>query len=68
MKPHRLLPLLLLAPTVAVAVQRIYLAPDDHTDWIWSATEAQYEQYFQDMLDFYKNAANTDLAAGQPFA
>ena len=59
---------MLLAPTAALAVQRIYLAPDDHTDWIWSATEAQYEQYFQDMLDFYKNAANTDIAAGQPFA
>lgn len=46
----------------AQAQVRTYLAPDDHTDYIWSATESEYRLYFQQMLDYFASAATTDLA------
>ncbi len=50
------------APATARAqtstVKKVYLAPDDHTDFLWTATEAEYYGYFRDMLDFYLDAAN----------
>jgi alpha-mannosidase len=33
--------------------KRIYLAPDDHTDYMWTATEEEYRRAFLEMLDFY---------------
>ncbi len=33
--------------------KRIYLAPDDHTDLMWTATEEEYEKAFLEMLDYY---------------
>jgi uncharacterized membrane protein YgcG len=47
----------------ALAQPRIYVAPDDHTDFIWAATEAQYEQYFVDMLDCHVARMDRDIAA-----
>ena len=44
--------------------KRIYLAPDDHTDYLWSANEGQYQQWFLQMLDYYLNQA--DATAGNP--
>jgi len=32
--------------------KRLYLAADDHTDYLWTADEATYRQIFQDMLDY----------------
>lgn len=32
---------------------RIYLANDDHTDYMWSADEDVYRQAFIDMIDYY---------------
>ncbi|SFE09554.1 alpha-mannosidase, partial [Nitrosomonas sp. Nm166] len=29
-----------------LAQKRIYLAPDDHTDYMWTADEAEYEDAF----------------------
>ncbi|MXS79082.1 glycoside hydrolase, partial [Nitrosomonas sp. JL21] len=37
----------------AVAQKRIYLAPDDHTDYMWTADEAGYENAFLTMIDYY---------------
>jgi alpha-mannosidase len=34
---------------------RVYICPDDHTDYIWTASESAYRQAFVDMLDFYLN-------------
>ncbi|MBS0661170.1 MAG: glycoside hydrolase [Verrucomicrobia bacterium] len=62
-----LLGLTLLAGPASAQV-RTYLAPDDHTDYLWSATEAEYRLYFQQMLDFFAQAATTDLANGVPSA
>ena len=44
--------------------KRVYLAPDDHTDYFWSADEATYRQAFLNMLDYYLNLA--DQTAGNP--
>lgn len=52
---RRLLFLLLLAGVAAQAqpIKRLYLANDDHTDYMWSANEAKYDSAFVRMLDFY---------------
>ena len=38
---------------IAQPVKRIYLANDDHTDYMWTANEAQYDSAFVKMLDYY---------------
>jgi alpha-mannosidase len=48
----------------APAQKRIYLAPDDHTDYMWTADEATYRQAFLDTLDYYLNQA--DATANNP--
>lgn len=37
----------------AQPVKRIYLANDDHTDFMWTANEADYNKAFVNMLDYY---------------
>jgi len=37
----------------AQAVKRLYLANDDHTDYMWTASEARYDSAFVQMLDYY---------------
>ncbi|MFT3893231.1 MAG: hypothetical protein QM730_16500 [Anaerolineales bacterium] len=39
--------------------KRIYLAPDDHTDYFWAGGEFAYRQAFLDMIDYYLNLADT---------
>ncbi len=38
--------------------KRIYIAPDDHTDYFWSAGENAYREAFIDMLDYYLDLAD----------
>ena len=33
--------------------KRLYIANDDHTDYMWTADEAKYDSAFVQMLDFY---------------
>ncbi|MFD2570505.1 glycosyl hydrolase-related protein [Spirosoma soli] len=40
-------------PTAARPVKRLYIANDDHTDYMWSANEAKYDSAFVHMLDYY---------------
>ncbi len=35
------------------AERRIYIANDDHTDYMWAADAATYDRVFVDMLDFH---------------
>lgn len=35
------------------AVKRLYIANDDHTDYMWTANEAAYDTAFVQMLDYY---------------
>jgi alpha-mannosidase len=46
------------------AVKRIYLANDDHTDYMWTANEAQYDSAYVKMLDYYM--AQIDSTKAQP--
>lgn len=39
--------------------KRIYIAPDDHTDYFWSAGEATYRAAFLEMIDYYLNLADS---------
>jgi alpha-mannosidase len=43
--------------------KRLYIAPDDHTDYMWTADEATYRQAFLDTIDYYLNLA--DSTAGE---
>lgn len=45
--------ILLLLQTNAQPVKRLYLANDDHTDFMWTANEAGYDSAFVKMLDYY---------------
>ncbi len=48
----------------ATAQKRIYIAPDDHTDYMWTANETAYQNAFLTMTDYYLN--QMDLTAGNP--
>ena len=37
----------------AQTVKRLYIANDDHTDYMWTANEATYDSAFVHMLDYY---------------
>src|SRR5262245_21377154 len=49
---------------LAGADKRVFMAPDDHTDYFWSATDVEYRDFFLNMLDFYINQAAA--TAGEP--
>ncbi len=38
--------------------RRIYIAPDDHTDYMWTGDEETYRQSFVKMLDYYLDLAD----------
>ena len=59
-----LIGLLCATATAQPEAKRIYLAPDDHTDYMWAADEATYRQAFLEMLDYYLN--QMDATAGNP--
>lgn len=40
-------------------VKRIYIANDDHTDYIWGTDEEAHRRAFLDMLDYYLNLADS---------
>jgi hypothetical protein len=44
--------------------KRIYIAPDDHTDYFWSADEDTYRQAFLEMVDYCLDLA--DATASEP--
>ena len=40
-------------PTLYPQSKKIYIANDDHTDYMWSGDEETYKNAFLDMLDYY---------------
>lgn len=46
------------------AQKRIYLAPDDHTDYMWKGNESEYENAFLKMTDYYLD--QMDATTGHP--
>ena len=65
---NRLAPVLIgcltLVPEAAAQPKRIYIANDDHTDFMWSADAETYGKVFVEMLDFHLDLA--DETAGNP--
>lgn len=53
-----------LASISVSAQKRIYIAPDDHTDYMWTADEATYNAAFLNMLDYYLD--RMDATAANP--
>lgn len=46
--------------------RRIYIAPDDHTDYFWTADDVEYRQAFIETLEYYRRLA--DSTDGLPAA
>jgi len=53
----RSLALLILCSLFLLGQKKIYLAMDDHTDYVWTADEETYRQAFLDMIDYYVDLA-----------
>ncbi|MFD2934775.1 glycosyl hydrolase-related protein [Spirosoma flavum] len=51
-------------PDRQTAVKRLYIANDDHTDYMWTANEAKYDTAFIQMLDYYLH--QIDSTRGNP--
>ncbi len=51
----------------AQAQNRIYIANDDHTDYMWTANEATYRSAFTSMTDYYLNLANSTAGNTSPY-
>ena len=50
--------LLVISDVGSAQQKRIYIANDDHTDYVWSASEDQYRVAFLQMLDYYLDQAD----------
>ncbi len=56
-----------IARAQAVVPKRIYIANDDHTDYMWAGTDLQYRAAYLAMLDYYMDLADS-TADGPPDA
>jgi alpha-mannosidase len=52
------------SPAVAAPTPRIYIACDDHTDYMWSADASTYRKVFLEMIDYY--LARADATDREP--
>jgi len=61
--------MLLLAGCIFLRAQptRIYLANDDHTDYLWTADAETYNAVFVDMLDYYLRLADETKDNPSPY-
>ena len=62
-----LIVVLLLSQLAFGQSRRIYLANDDHTDFLWTADEETYERVFQEMIDYYLELASETDANPAPY-
>lgn len=53
--------------SVSAQQKRIYIAPDDHTDYMWTADEADYRNAFLTMTDYYLDLIDTTAGNAAPF-
>jgi alpha-mannosidase len=49
-------------PSGMAAQKRFYIAPDDHTDYFWTADDVTYRQSFLSMIDYYLNKMDSTQA------
>ena len=52
---------------IAGEPKRIYLANDDHTDYLWTADAETYQAVFVDMLDYYLRLADETETHPAPY-
>src|SRR5688500_6680297 len=52
---------LFMASNIHAQQKRIYIANDDHTDYLWSADERTYRNVFLNMLDYYIRKADSTI-------
>ena len=55
---RKCLVLLCLSLSCLAQQRRIYIAPDEHTDYMWTGDEETYRQSFVKMLDYYLDLAD----------
>lgn len=53
--------------TASAQQKRFYIAPDDHTDYMWTANEADYQNAFLTMTDFYLNQIDATAGNASPY-
>lgn len=61
------LAIVVLSASVRAQQTRVYVAPDDHTDYYWSADGATYQRCFLRMLDYYLGLADQTQSAPPDF-
>ena len=59
--------LMIFTASEILAQKRIYLAPDDHTDYMWTANEAEYENVFLTMTDYYLDQMDVTEGSLPPY-
>ena len=52
---------------LAAQQKHIYIANDDHTDYLWSADVATYEQAFLDVLGYYLDLNDATAGNAAPY-
>lgn len=55
------------SPQEIFAQKRIYLAPDDHTDYMWTADEEEYQNVFLTTIDYYLNQMDVTAESPPPY-
>ncbi len=58
--------IIVFAGNLSAQQKKIYIAPDDHTDYMWTSTEEGYRQAFLETLDYYIKL--NDSTANSPYA
>ncbi len=58
---------LLFAANAGAQQKRIYLAPDDHTDYMWTGDEEAYRQAYVEMIDYYLDLADKTTGNASEF-
>jgi alpha-mannosidase len=57
----------MVAGSICAQQRKIYLAPDDHTDYMWSADEEGYRKAFLETLDYYIRLNDSTANDTYPF-
>ncbi|MEO6739339.1 MAG: hypothetical protein ABIP20_03745 [Chthoniobacteraceae bacterium] len=61
------LPLAFPHASTAAEPKRLYIANDDHTDYMWTADAETYAGVFTDLLDYYLALADATEANPAPY-
>jgi alpha-mannosidase len=59
--------LLLFSTLLPGQTKKIYLAMDDHTDYVWTADEETYRQAFLEMIEYYVEQAEKTKGEASEF-